>query len=152
MLFFLFRKTSSCMRVSLQAWCSYSPTPDRRASSSAQRTTTWPRSGWPPWGKLLVLRADRMTKLLGRKADETSHFSWAADTDALPTCAKISCDSYSSTPQLYYFLMNKFPHNHGMKNKKKKLLFLCYLGTMHPYLLSMLFSTMITIHFLKSQG
>ena len=90
-----------------------------------------------------------MTKLHGRKADETSHFSWAADTDALPTCAKISCDSYSSTPQLYYFLMNKFPHNHGMKYKKKK--FLCHLATMHPYLLSMLLSTMITIYFLKSQ-
>ena len=46
MLFFsLFRKTLSCMRVNLQAWCSCSPTPDRRASSSAQKTTTWPRSG-----------------------------------------------------------------------------------------------------------
>ena len=45
MFFFLFRKTLSCMRVNLQAWCSYSPTLDRRASSSAQRTTTWPKSG-----------------------------------------------------------------------------------------------------------
>ena len=45
MFFFLFRKTLSCMRVNLQAWCSSSPTPDRRVSSSAQRTTTWPRSG-----------------------------------------------------------------------------------------------------------
>ena len=45
MFFFLFRKTLSCMRVNLQAWCSCSPTPDRRVSSSAQRTTTWPRSG-----------------------------------------------------------------------------------------------------------
>ena len=79
-----------------------------------------------------------MTKLHGRKADETSHFSWAADTDALPTCAKISCDSYSSTPQLYYFLMNKFPHNHGMKYKKKLLFYcLCHLGIMRPYLLSL---------------
>ena len=45
MFFFLFRKTLSCMRVNLQAWCSYSPIPDRRVSSSAQRTTTWPKSG-----------------------------------------------------------------------------------------------------------
>ena len=31
--------------------------------------------------------------------------------DLLPTCAKFSCDSYSSVVLFLY--MNKFPHNHG---------------------------------------
>ena len=39
------RRILSCMRARLQAWCSFSPTPVKRASSSARRTTTSRRSG-----------------------------------------------------------------------------------------------------------